>query len=112
MVSVVRENFNSNKEWGEALDVSEIEFEKQKQKYLADLEQFYATQNKLDTEFWDELVNELGWDTLPSSICGVLKSMAWEKGHPSGYMEVYEVASGYHSVVNAICKEFGKFEKK
>lgn len=111
MVEVIRVGFNSNAEWGEAIDVSEIEFEKQKQKYVVELEKFHKKQNQLDAEFWDELVNELGWNALPKSICSALQSMAWETGHANGYMEVYNVASDYACVVNAILKELNKTEK-
>ena len=111
MAEVIRKNFSSNKAWGEALDLAEDEFESQNQKYKVELEQFYDTQNKLDKEFWYDLNNELGWNALPTSIASALRSMAWETGHSSGYMEVYNVASDYAGVVSAILKEFGKTEK-
>ena len=100
-----REDFKNNTEWGVALDAYEAQFALEMQAYKDGLEKYHEEAGRLDTEFWAELYDELGWNNLPERIAHSLQSMAWESGHSSGYGEVYCVASDYCSLVDAIQKE-------
>lgn len=100
-----RESFKNNTEWGIALDAYETQFALDMQAYKDAMEKYREETRKLDTEFWAELYEDMYWDKLPASIARALQSLAWEEGHSSGYNEVYNVASSYYNLVDAIQKE-------
>ncbi len=105
-----RESYKNNAEWGIALDTYETQFAMEMDAYKAGLNKYHEESGRLDTEFWAELYEELGWDKLPTSIAQALQNRAWDSGHSSGYGEVYCVASDYCSLVDAISKELNNKE--
>lgn len=98
----VRENFKNNTEWGIALDQYEIDFAADMTAYNVRIDAYHTEANRMEEEFWKELQEDLGWDNLPEKIASALRSRAWERGHSSGYNEVYAVACDYSDLVNAI----------
>lgn len=98
----VRDNFKNNTEWGIALDQYEIDFAADMAAYNVRIDAYHTEANQMEADFWKELQEDLGWDELPEKISSALRSHSWERGHSSGYNEVYAVACDYSDLVSAI----------
>lgn len=106
-----REAFNNNTEWGIALDAYETQFAMDMDAYKVAMASYHDQAASLDAEFWAELYEELGWNTLPEKVAGALQGRAWESGHSAGYGEVYCHASDFASLVDAIKDELEKAQR-
>jgi len=65
-------------------------YTKLKEEWDAQREVYNQRQAEIEEEFYNDLCEDLGITGHPKA--GKLFSIAWEKGHSSGYQEVYVVA--------------------
>lgn len=85
----VRDQFDSNAAWGIALDQHDAQVAAATVKYRAERKAYRETFAKIESQFWNDLYADLGWDKLPKEVASEKASAAWEQGHSFGYNEVY-----------------------
>lgn len=98
----VREDFPNNTAWGVALDAYDVQFAQEQEDFKNAMDAYHEESRRIDTEFWNDLYAELGWDKLPVKVSAALQSHAWNLGHSAGYMEVFNYASDFGDIVDAV----------